>query len=175
MIRLSVQLASPWIYLAFVATALGQLFPSSFSSWLLRNRRYVGLSFAAGFGWQAVFILVLLGLHGDYYATVLHDTAEFISRMLSYVLLLALTVTSFFPVRRTMDPRHWQLLHRVGIWYFWAAIWVSYAETVMTGDTRIITIVFVISGLLALTLRCAAYLKKRSALLIEQPAETTTP
>ena len=51
MIRLSVQLASPWVYFAFVATALGQLFPSSFSSWLLRNRRYIGLSFAAGFGW----------------------------------------------------------------------------------------------------------------------------
>ena len=175
MIRLSVQLASPWIYLAFVATALGQLFPSNFASWLLRNRRYVGLAFAAGFVWQAVFIVVLLALHGDYYATVLHDTAEFISRMLSYVLLLALTVTSFFPVRRAMDPRHWRLLHRVGIWYFWAAIWVSYAEMVMVGDTRVIAIVFVISGLFALTLRCAAYLKKRSALAIEQPIETTTP
>lgn len=175
MICLSAQLASPWIYLAFVATALGQLFPSSFSSWLLRNRRYVGLSFAAGFGWQAVFIAVLLGLHGDYYATTLHDTAEFITRMLSYTLLLALTVTSFFPVRRAMDPKHWRLLHRVGIWYFWAAIWVSYAETVMAGDTRAIAIVFVISGLLALTLRCGAFLKKRSALVVEHPAETTTP
>jgi hypothetical protein len=175
MIRLSVQLASPWIYLAFVATALGQLFPSNFASWLLRNRRYVGLAFAAGFVWQAVFIVVLLALHGDYYATVLHDTAEFITRMLSYALLLALTVTSFFPVRRAMNPRHWRLLHRVGIWYFWAAIWVSYAETVMAGDTRVIAIVFVISGLFALTLRCAAYLKKRSALAIEQPIETTTP
>ena len=175
MIRLSVQLASPWIYLAFVATALGQLFPSNFASWLLRNRRYVGLAFAAGFVWQAVFIVVLLALHGDYYATVLHDTAEFITRMLSYALLLALTVTSFFPVRRAMDPRHWRLLHRVGIWYFWAAIWVSYAEMVMVGDTRVIAIVFVISGLFALTLRCAAYLKKRSALAIEQPIETTTP
>jgi hypothetical protein len=175
MIRLSVQLASPWIYLAFVATALGQLFPSNFASWLLRNRRYVGLAFAAGFLWQAVFIVVLLALHGDYYATVLHDTAEFITRMLSYALLLALTVTSFFPVRRAMNPRHWRLLHRVGIWYFWAAIWVSYAEMVMVGDTRVIAIVFVISGLFVLTLRCAAHLKKRSALVIDQPAETTTP
>ena len=175
MIRLSVQLASPWIYLAFVATALGQLFPNSFSSWLLRNRRYVGLAFAAGFGWQAVFIVALLVLHGDYYATTLHDSAEFITRMLSYALLLALTLTSFFPVRRAMDPRHWRLLHWVGIWYFWAAIWVSYAETVMSGDTRVIAIVFVISGLLALTLRCAGFLKKRSALVVEHPAETTTP
>jgi sulfoxide reductase heme-binding subunit YedZ len=166
MIRLSVQLASPWIYLAFVATALVQLFPSSFSTWLLRNRRYVGLSFAAGFGWQAVFIAVLLGLHGDYYATVLHDTAEFITRMLSYALLLALTVTSFFPVRRAMDPRHWRLLHRVGIWYFWAAIWVSYAETVMVGDTRLIAIVYTVTGLLVLTVRFAAYCEKRTAPLV---------
>ena len=166
MIRLSVQLASPWIYLAFVATALGQLFPSSFSSWLLRNRRYVGLAFAAGFGWQAVFIVALLALHGDYYATVLHDTAEFIMRMLSYALLLALTVTSFFPVRRAMDPRHWRLLHRVGIWYFWAAIWVSYAETVMVGDTRLIAIVYTVTGLLVLAVRFAAYWEKRTAPLV---------
>ena len=166
MIRLSVQLASPWIYLAFVATALVQLFPSSFSAWLLRNRRYVGLSFAAGFGWQAVFILVLLVLHGDYYATVLHDTAEFISRMLSYLLLLALTVTSFFPVRRVMDPRHWRLLHLVGIWYFWAAIWVSYAETVMLGDTGLIAIVYTVTGLFVLAVRFAAYWEKRSASLV---------
>jgi len=67
MIRLSVQLASPWLFLAFVATALAQLFPGSFSRWLLRNRRYVGLSFAAGFGWQAVFIAVLFALHSNYY------------------------------------------------------------------------------------------------------------
>lgn len=166
MIRLSVQLASPWIYLAFVATALGQLSPSSFSSWLLRNRRYVGLAFAAGFGWQAVFIVVLLASHGDYYATVLHDNAEFITRMLSYALLLALTVTSFFPVRRAMDPRHWRLLHRVGIWYFWAAIWVSYAETVMVGDTRLVAIVYTATGLFVLAVRFAAYWARRSAPLV---------
>ena len=162
------------IYLAFVATALGQLFPSSFSSWLLRNRRYVGLSFAAGFGWQAVFILVLLGLHGDYYATVLHDTTEFISRMLSYVLLIALAVTSFFPIRRAMDPRHWLLLHRVGIWYFWAAIWVSYAETVMTGDTRVIAIAFVAAGLRAHAALCGLF-EETIGSVLEQTPRTTTP
>ena len=63
MIRLSVQLASPWIFLAFVARPLVQLYPGSFSKWLLRNRRYLGLSFAAGFAWQAVFIAVLLALY----------------------------------------------------------------------------------------------------------------
>jgi sulfoxide reductase heme-binding subunit YedZ len=66
-IRLSVQLASPWVFLAFVARPMTQLFPGNLSKWLLRNRRYFGLSFAAGFGWQAVFIGVLLALHNAYY------------------------------------------------------------------------------------------------------------
>jgi methionine sulfoxide reductase heme-binding subunit len=162
MIRLSVQLASPWIFFAFVATALAQLFPGSFSRWLLRNRRYLGLSFAAGFAWQAVFIAVLLALYPDYYWQVLHDTADLVLRMLSYLLLLALTITSFYPVRRAMRPRSWRALHLVGIWYFWAAIWVSYAEGLLSGDTRIIAIVYVIAGLIVLTVRLVAYLKNRS-------------
>ena len=167
MIRLSVQLASPWIFLAFVATALAQLFPVSFSRWLLRNRRYVGLSFAAGFGWQALFIAVLFALHSDYYWQELHNTADLILRMLSYLLLLALTVTSFFPVRRAMRPKDWRVLHLVGIWYFWAAIWVSYAGTVLAGDTRVVAIAFVVAGLLVLTVRLAAFLRKRSSLLVK--------
>jgi len=162
MIRLSVQLASPWIFLAFVARPLVQLYPGSFSKWLLRNRRYLGLSFAAGFGWQAVFIAVLFALHSDYYWQELHNTADLILRMLSYLLLLALTVTSFFPVRRAMRPKDWRVLHLVGIWYFWSAIWVSYAGTVLAGDTRIIAVVYVAAGLLVLAFRLAAYLKNRS-------------
>ena len=115
MIRLSVQLASPWIFLAFVARPLVQLYPGSFAKWLLRNRRYMGLSFAVGFAWQAVFIAVLLALHPDYYWQELHNTADFILRMLSYLLLLALTITSFYPVRRAMRPGSWRVLHLAGV------------------------------------------------------------
>lgn len=162
MIRLSVQLASPWIFLAFAARPLVQLYPGSFSRWLLRNRRYIGLSFAAGFAWQAVFIAVLLALHPDYYWQVLHNTADLVLRMLSYLLLFAMTITSFYPVRRAMRPRSWRVLHLVGIWYFWAAIWVSYAGVLLSGDTRIVAIVYVLAGLAALTVRLAAYLTNRS-------------
>ena len=162
MTRLSVQLASPWIFLAFVARPLVQLYPGGFSKWLLRNRRYIGLSFAAGFAWQAVFIAVLLALHPDYYWQVLHNTADLVLRMLSYLLLVALTITSFYPVRRAMRPRNWQVLHLVGVWYFWAAIWVSYAGVLLSGDTRVVAIVYVVAGLVALTVRVAAYLKNRS-------------
>lgn len=161
LIRLSVQFASPWIYIAFVTTALTTFFPNAFSKWLLRNRRYTGLSFAAGFAWQAVFIAVLLDLYPAYYWDELHKTSDLVGRSLSYVLLLALTITSFYPVRRKLSRAQWSWLHWLGIWYFWAAIWVSYTEQSLSQNAKTIDVVFAVLGLLALVLRLAANIKSR--------------
>ena len=161
MIRFSVQLASPWVFLAFIATPLSQLAPGASADWLLRNRRYLGLSFAAGFGWQAVFIGVLLTQHSAHYWEELHNDVDLFLRMISYVFLFALTVTSFFPVRRRMRREHWRYLHLLGIWYFWAAIWVSYAEQAASDGARTIDFVYTALGLLALSLRLVAYQKSR--------------
>ena len=158
----SVHFASPWIFVAFVTSPLVQLFPGSMSKWLARNRRYVGLSFAAGFGWQAVFIAILLVLHAPYYWEELHNSIDLLLRMASYIFLLAMTITSFFAVRRTMRPAHWRWLHWVGIWYFWAAIWGSYAPVAFSSDARMIDIVYTLMGLVVLLFRITAYLKVRS-------------
>ena len=162
LIRLSVQLASPWIFIAVVTSSRTQLCPGSASSWLYRNRRYTGLSFAAGFGWQALCIAVLFALYPSYYGAELHNAIDLIGRIVSYVFLVAMTVTSFFPVRRKMRPEHWRWLHLVGIWYFWAAIWVTYAGQVVSSEVRTINVVYTVMGLLVLFLRIAAYLKTRT-------------
>jgi sulfoxide reductase heme-binding subunit YedZ len=161
LIRLSVQFASPWIFIAFVTSALTQLFPGSVSKWLSRNRRYFGLSFASGFGWQAVFIAVLFALHASYYWEELHTPDGLAIRIVSYIFLIAMTVTSFFPVRRKMRSQHWRWLHLAGIWYFWAAIWTSYAGQALSSEAKTIDVVYTVMGLLVLILRVAAYLKTR--------------
>jgi methionine sulfoxide reductase heme-binding subunit len=161
LIRLSVQFASPWIYIAFVTSALTTLFPNAFSKWLLRNRRYTGLSFAAGFGWQAVFIAVLLTLYPAHYWDDLHKASDLLGRSLSYIFLLALTITSFLSVRRKMSRAQWHWLHLIGIWYFWAAIWVSYAEQALSQNAKTIDVVFALLGLLVLILRLAANINSR--------------
>ena len=162
MIRLSVQLASPWVFLAFVATPLTRLFPGHLSKWLLRNRRYIGLSFAAGFGWQAVFIGALLALHNAYYWEELHNATDLFLRIVSFIFLFALTITSFFPIRRRMAPGHWRVLHWVGIWYFWAAIWATYAGQALHTTPRLIDFVFAVVGLLVLGIRVVAWWKTRA-------------
>ena len=50
----------------------------------------------------------------------------------------------------------------MGIWYFWAAIWVSYAGQVASEGARTIDFVYTTLGLLALLLRFVAYQKARS-------------
>jgi len=50
MIQMSVRFTVPLLYLAFAASAMNVLMSSTFSRWLLRNRRYIGLSYAAGMG-----------------------------------------------------------------------------------------------------------------------------
>jgi len=157
MIRLSVQLASPWIFFAFVASPLLQLFRNDYTKWLVRNRRYLGLSFAAGFGWQLVFIFVLFAGYADYYWQFIHKDSDLFIRVVSYVFLFALTITSFQPWRRMMGQKHWYRLHLLGVWYFWAAIWVSYTELVFSDKAIAIAFAYFVLGLLVFAIRLLAF------------------
>ena len=133
---------------------------------VVANRRYLGLSFAAGFGWQAAFIGVMLARHNNYYWEELHNDHDLFLRMISYVFLTAMTVTSFFPVRRRMHREHWRYLHLAGIWFFWAAIWVSYAGQAASAGARTIDLIYTTLGLLTLSLRLVAYQRTRSRGLV---------
>lgn len=161
MIRHSVQIAAPWIFITFVASSLAQLFPGYFTKWLLRNRRYLGLSFAAGMGWQLVFIGVLFAEHAWYYWEVLHKPLDLLGRIGSYAVLFALTVTSFFPVRRRMRREHWNWLHLFGVWYFFLAIWLSYLSMAVTDEVKTIDIVYTVVGAAALIIRLTAWRQRR--------------
>ena len=66
MIQLSVRCAVPWLFLAFAASSLQVVLPGPFSRRLLRNRKIIGLCFAAAMAWQLTFILWLGGVHTEY-------------------------------------------------------------------------------------------------------------
>ena len=109
-----------------------------------------------------LLIGVLLALHNGYYRSKFHNNTDLLLRMASYVFIFALTITSFFPVRRKMRPEHWRWLHLIGIWYFWVAIWASYAPMAMSSDAKTIDVVYTVIGLVVLVLRIAAYLRART-------------
>ena len=163
MITFSVRLAVPWLFLAFAASSLVVVFPGSFSRWLLRNRRIVGLCFAAGMAWQLFFILWLVIGHWDYYMEEAYSYFSLAEQVPGYVLLIAMTITSFKPGRSKLTARQWKMLHTGGIYFIWAVVWSTYwYELFYYDDIQFIDHVYYWAGFAAWGVRMAAWSKTRA-------------
>ena len=162
LLQLSVRCSVPWLYLAFAASSIHMLLSNEFSRWLLRNRRVIGLCFAAGMAWQLTFILWMLTSHWGYYVGEVFLFADVAVQIPGYVFLIAMAVTSFMPVRRRLSPKQWRTLHKGGIYFLWGTVWSTYwYELYYYEDIQIIDYVFYWSGFLAWGTRIIAWSRER--------------
>ncbi len=88
MIQFTVRLAVPWLFMAFAASSLVTVWPGSFSRWLSRNRRMIGLCFAAGMAWQLVFILWMVIGFWDYYVAEAYSYLDLAEQLPGYLVLI---------------------------------------------------------------------------------------
>jgi len=93
--------------LAFGATALSQLWPNGWTRWLRRNRRYLGVSFAASHGVHAVAIVCLVLVAPGLFGTVA-SLDMLIFGGLGYGFIIAMAVTSFDRTAAMIGPRAWR-------------------------------------------------------------------
>ena len=169
MIQFSVRLAVPWLFIAFCASSLVAIFPGEFSRWVLRNRRMFGLCFATGMAWQLFFIVWLVVGHFDYYVEEAYDYLSLLEQVPGYVLLIAMTVTSFRFGRSKLSPKQWKILHTGGIYFIWFVVWTTYwFELFYYDDIQFIDYLYYWAGFTALAVRMAAWTLKR----MRQPAAT---
>ena len=162
MIQFTVRCAVPLVYVVFAASALQALFPSPISRWLLRNRKYVGLSFAVAMGWQLLFILWLVGIHTEHYVEQVYLLSDAIEGVAGYTFLLAMVLTSFKFGRSRLSGKQWKLLHRTAIYYIWAYAWSVYWFDLFYYDNPVlIDYVYYWGGFLAWGLRMCAWSKKQ--------------
>ena len=162
MIQLAVRCAIPLLYVAFAAGAIRILFPGAFGLWLLRNRKYIGLSFAAAMAWQLLFIVWLTSVHNDYYLREVYVLRDVFEGVIGYAFLLAMTLTSFKFGRKHLSPKQWKRLHKTGIYSLWIyAFSVYWWALYYYPDPLLIDYVYYWGGFLAWFLRVAAWRKKR--------------
>jgi len=162
MIQFTVRCAVPLLYVVFAASSLQVLFPSPFGRWLLRNRKYVGLSFAVAMGWQLLFILWLVGIHTEHYVEEVYLLSDAIEGVAGYTFLLAMVATSFKFGRNRLSGKQWKLLHRTAIYYLWAYAWsVYWFDLFYYDDPVLIDYVYYWAGFLAWGLRMCAWSKKQ--------------
>src|SRR4029453_2488027 len=90
-IRLSAKTSLALFTTAFIASSLRALWPNQLTRWLLANRRYVGVSFAASHAIHLFAILALLWVAPGFEI----EMPTLIGGGLAYVFLAAMAATSF--------------------------------------------------------------------------------
>jgi methionine sulfoxide reductase heme-binding subunit len=115
--------------LAFGAAALARLWPNAWTRWQRRNRRYLGVSFAASHGIHAIAIACFAAMSPALFAQAT-SPASYIFGGIGYAFIVAMTATSFDRTAAAIGPRAWRILHLAGGYYLWFQFMVSFGKRI---------------------------------------------
>lgn len=127
LVRLTAMLSFAIFLPVYSASSLRRLFRRPATRWLLRNRRYLGVSFAWAHGLHGLAIVMLWLVMGDAFESSL---AVRIFGGAGYLLMFGMAFTSTDRSVRRLGARRWALLHRCGIhllWLVFTFIWSARA------------------------------------------------
>lgn len=141
--------------LAFTASSLYRLFKSGWARYLLDNRRYIGLSFALSHFVHLLFLILLMS-HYPQDSLAKLNRLEIVLASLTYVFILAMTITSFDPPRRWIGPKNWHRLHTTGMYLVWLIFLETYAKGTLQNGHYLPLVLLL---LVAMGLRLASSLK----------------
>jgi sulfoxide reductase heme-binding subunit YedZ len=111
--------------LAFSAAALARLWPNAWTRWQRRNRRYLGVSFAASHAIHAFAIGCFALMSPPLFAQAT-SAASFIFGGIGYAVIIAMTATSFDRTAQAIGRRGFRILHLAGGYYLWLQFTVSF-------------------------------------------------
>ena len=115
--------------LAFSAAALARLWPNGWTRWLRRNRRQLGLTFAASHALHAGAIFAFAQMDPAGFAAAT-NLASYIFGGIGYAIIIAMAATSFDRSAAAIGPRAWRALHLWGGYYLWAQFVISFGKRI---------------------------------------------
>lgn len=124
-IRFTARTSLLFFCLAFSAGALARLWPNPWTRWQRRNRRMLGLTFAASHGIHAVAIACFAAMSPPLFAAAT-SAASYIFGGIGYTFIIAMAATSFDRTAAAIGPRAWRILHLTGGYYLWFQFMVSF-------------------------------------------------
>ncbi|MEX3816181.1 ferric reductase-like transmembrane domain-containing protein [Paraburkholderia sp. BR13439] len=113
----------------FMAGPLVKLLPSVPTSALARERRYIGLSFAASQLLHALALIIYFTTAPEAF-WVGRTPATNIPGFIGYLMILLLTATSFATPARVIGSENWKKLHLLGVWILAIIFAVSFLTRV---------------------------------------------
>jgi methionine sulfoxide reductase heme-binding subunit len=124
-IRFTARSSLLFFCLAFSAAALARLWPNAWTNWQRRNRRYLGVTFAASHAIHAVAIVCFAAMSPALFGEAT-SAASFIFGGIGYAFIIAMAATSFDRTAAAIGARAWRILHLTGGYYLWLQFMVSF-------------------------------------------------
>jgi methionine sulfoxide reductase heme-binding subunit len=128
-IRFTARTSLLFFCLAFSAAALARLVPNAFTRWQRRNRRYLGLTFAASHALHAGAIVAFARMDPAGFAMAA-NLASYVFGGVGYAFIIVMAATSFERMVAVIGLRAWSLLHRVGGYYLLLQFMVSFGKRI---------------------------------------------
>ena len=152
--------------LAFVARPLRQLWSSRLSGWLLRNRRYLGVSFAIA---HLTHLAAIGGIAvgSDSFRNDL-DATTLLGGGYCYLLIALMLLTSTDRTAAWLSRKNWRRLHTHGMYVIWLIFALSYIPRAVIEDP--VYAPAALALLLGLGIRVAAHFRASAS----QPPVATT-
>ena len=128
-IRFTARSSLLFFCLAFSAAALARLWPNGWTRWQRRNRRSLGVTFAASHGIHAVAIVAFAVMDPAGYAAAT-SIASYIFGGIGYAIIIAMTATSFDRTAKALGAKIWRRLHLIGGYYLLFQFTVSFGKRI---------------------------------------------
>jgi methionine sulfoxide reductase heme-binding subunit len=128
-IRFTARTSLLFFCLAFSAAALARLWPNAWTRWQRRNRRQLGVTFAASHGLHALAIIAFARMDPAGFAAIT-NLASYVFGSLGYAIIIAMTATSFDRAAAAIGPRAWRMLHLAGGYYLWAQFVIAFGKRI---------------------------------------------
>lgn len=110
---------------AFAASSLVTLRRGPTSTWLLRNRRFLGMSFGVSHTYHYMAVASLAVLDPERFFE--EQNGAGLEKLVPILLLALMMATSFDRTATMLGRQAWKALHLVGTYFFWFAFFVSFA------------------------------------------------
>jgi methionine sulfoxide reductase heme-binding subunit len=151
-VRMTARFSLALFLAAFCASALQRLWPSPTSLFLVRNRRWFGLSFAFSHLLHAILLVMFLNADPATFWSMV-KTTNLVLGGTGYLFITILAATSFDAAVRKLGPARWKQLHTLAVWVVWGNFMLSNAKRIPVSEFYLIPVALL---LLAVVLRLAA-------------------
>ena len=148
--------------MAFVASSVQRLWPSSISQWMLQNRRWIGLSFASS---HAIHLALIVAMSFNFPEPFLSEQSagKWVLGGVGYLFVALMAMTSTNGAQRWMGMTSWKRLHLIGSYWLWAQFALTYVGHVKKGPKDFYA-PFLVFTLALLVIRWVGHIRPKSPL-----------